>query len=102
MEIPLLAVLVLFFDKSLFHTSDNSNHANCIPDQTVILSFVLHIYAIDLIENDSKMYRLKQSHLRVIVPHSDAAYALVRTGNMDVIPKTMNSDDINLSYTIQP
>lgn len=92
MEIPLLAVLELSFDKSLFHISGSSNHANCIPDPTEILRFVLHIYAIDTTASGSKMYRPKQIRRHAVVPHSDVACVSSETENTDAIPasKTKN------------
>jgi hypothetical protein len=87
MEILLLAVHELFFCKSLFHTSDSNNHANYILVQMEILNFVLRICAIDLIKNDSKMYKLMPIHLFLVAQHLDVVYALARKGNMDVNPE---------------
>lgn len=87
MEILLLAVHELFFCKSLFHTSDNNNHANYILVQMEILNFVLRICAIDLIKNDSKMYKLMLIHRLLIAQHLGAVCVSIKKENTDVNPK---------------
>jgi hypothetical protein len=79
MEILLLAVHALSYDKSLFRTNDSNNRANCTHAPTEKSNSAHRICAIDLVMNDSRMCILMLSHRYAIALHSDAVCVSART-----------------------